>query len=113
LERAKMPTFKLDTHFKSFRAYWDRIHEEADLTQAEKEMIRLIRERDYQRITAYVKGGEVVRVEREEDLTPQEQDKLEHQILEAIRSGEHQTVTLKKCNGKIVRINRIESIKLN
>ncbi|MGE0887452.1 MAG: MerR family transcriptional regulator [Blastocatellales bacterium] len=113
MERAKIPSFELDKHFTSYRAYWDIIHQEANLSQAEKEMLRLVRERDYQRVTAHVQGGVVLRIETEEDLAPQEQDQLERQILDAIRSGEHQTITLKKCNGKIVRINRTKSIKLD
>jgi DNA-binding protein YbaB len=112
LEKSGLPTFTLDKYLTSFRDYWEKIEERADLTEAEREVIRLIRERDYQRVTAQVKGGEIIRVEREEDLPTREQDKLEELILNAIREGDHQTITLQKCDGKLMRINRKESIKL-
>lgn len=112
LTKAGMPKYTLDEYFTSFNDYWNDLHERADLTRTEREMIRLIRERDYQRVTAHVKDGKVIRVEREEDLSTNEQDKLEELILNAIRDGEHQTITLQKVDGKYVRINRKKSIKL-
>jgi DNA-binding transcriptional MerR regulator len=113
LSRVGMPRYTLDTYATSFRDYWDKVHEQADLTRAEREVIRLIRERDYQRVVAHVKGGKVIRVEREEELSASKQGKLEDQIMKAICEGEHQTVSVEKRDGKVVRINRKESIKLD
>ena len=108
-----IPQHTLDRLFTSFRTYWDKLEQRAELKPSEQEVLRLIRERGYQRITAHIKEGQIIRVERDEDLTVREQIKLEQEILEAIRNGDHQTVTVEKRDGKIVRIGRKASIKLD
>ncbi len=107
-----VPQYTLDKYTTSFRDYWNDIQEKADLTPSEREVLRVIRERGYQRVTAHIKGGQIIRVEREEDLATDEQAKLED-VIEAIRNADHQTVTVVKRDGKIVRIGRKASIKLD
>ena len=112
LEKVGMPQNIATDHF-SYLDYWKKLEEHASVTPSEQKVIRMIRERGYQRLTAHVVGGEIIRVEREEGLTPHELAKIEEQIMEVIRNGDHQTVTVEKRDGKVVRIVRRQSIKLD
>jgi len=91
-----------------------KLRELTEISPNEKAVLHAIREREYNRVTAYIKGGQIVRIEKteQESLTSKEQSKLEKQILEAIRKSDHQTVTVEKRDGEIVTIGRKASVKL-
>jgi DNA-binding transcriptional MerR regulator len=113
LEKAGEPKCTLDEFGPSFLQTWQKLNDRPDLTAAERAVVQVIRERDYQRVTAHVKDGEVIRLEQEVELADGDQTQSEQKILTAINSGDHQSVTVVKCDGKIVRIGRKTSIKLD
>ena len=102
--------YSLEFHFKSLRDYWNRLQDFIELSPSERKVLKLIRERGYQRITAHIDDGRIIRVEREEELNL---DNAEETILEALRSGTHQRITIRTTDGKIVWIGRKENKKLD
>lgn len=79
--------------------------------QQEYEVLRLIREKAYQRVSVHVSEGKIIRLEVDEELPLGEQEKREKIILDAIRNNDFQTVTVQVQNGKVVRLSRKNSIK--
>ncbi len=110
---AKIPQFKLDQFFSSFQDYWNELRLDKEVTPSEREVLHLIRERDYQSVTVHIDGGEIVRLEREESLSTNERTRLEKEIIKIVGEGTHQSVRLETFEGKIVRISRKQSVKLN
>jgi hypothetical protein len=76
------------------------------ITEKEKELIRLIRNKEYTRIVAHLNNGQIIRIDTEEEIT----DKLIHEqekaILNIIKEKQYQTISVHIANGKIVRASR-------
>ena len=106
LEKAGKPKLVLDRYCRSFSETWQKLQDRPDLTAAERRVVDVIRERDYQRVTVHVKGGEVIQADVEEDLSEQERAGIEKAILDAVGSKGYQTVTLTETGGKVTRLTR-------
>ena len=113
LEKAGKPKLELDKIASSFLTTLQELQDRPNLTAAERRVVALIRERDYQRITAHVKGGDVIRVEQEEELSRGDPSDPEKRILAAINAGDHMSITVERRDGKIVQIRRKTSIKFD
>ena len=86
-------------------------NEERAHSQQESEVLRLIREKAYQRILVYLKGGKVVKVDVEEELSEDELAKREKDIRDILKDKDYQTITIQRHDGRIVRISRKIPIK--
>lgn len=112
LVKIKQPPFQVDRFAHSFADYWNNLLESSDLTKSEREVIRLIREGAYQRVTVHVKGREVIRADVEEDLTDAERTRVEKAVMDIIGSKGYQTVVLTEQDGKLVQLKRKTPRKL-
>lgn len=75
----------------------------------EQEVLRLLREKTYQRITVQTKNGEILHADVEEESFPERHS----EIVDAVESNAYQTVTVKVQDGKVVHLSRKHRIKLN
>lgn len=82
-------------------------------TNAEREVLRLIRQKDFQRVTVHLSNGGILRADVEEDLPKADAAKLNKQILDAIKGREFATVTVRKADGQVVGLNRKSTIKFD
>jgi DNA-binding transcriptional MerR regulator len=112
LVKLKQQPFQVDRFAHSFADYWNDLLGSSDLTKSEREVIRLIREGAYQRVTVHVKGREVIRADVEEDLTDAERTGLEKAVMDIIGSKGYQTVVLTEQDGKLVQLKRKTPRKL-
>lgn len=80
-------------------------------SQQELEVLRLIREKAYQRILVHLKGGKIVEIDVEEDLSKDELAKREKDIRELLNDKDYQTITVQRHDGRIVHISRKIPIK--
>lgn len=113
LKRGQGPQYEIEKEYSALY-FLRKLRERPEISQNEQAILHAIREGDYQRVTAHIKGGQIVRIEKskQESLVGKEQSKLENQILEAIRKSDHQTVTVEKRDGKVVTIGLKASVRL-
>ena len=83
----------------------------SDLTAQERKVVALIRERDYQRVTVHVKGGDVIYADLEtEEQVQEEQAK---RILDVLNSKSYETMTVHVRDGKVIQLGRKSRQKLS
>lgn len=113
LAAASKPVLTRDRLTKPFLATWQELQRRIQLTEDEREVVRLIREKAYQRVTIHLNDGRIVRADVEEDLSKSDAAKRDRQLLEAIKANDFATVTVQKADGRIVRLVRKSTIKFD
>jgi DNA-binding transcriptional MerR regulator len=106
---------KLNLKALPFRGYsvdeLVKVIAQSKLTSKELQILKLIRERAYQRITLEVKGGDVFQVFVDDELPVSALEDAEKKVVDAIRSGAYQQLTLRVQEGGIFRLARKTSLK--
>jgi DNA-binding transcriptional MerR regulator len=102
-----------DTLTKPLSAKWQELQNRIQLTEDEREVVGLIREKAYQRVTIHLNDGRIVRADVEEDLSKSGAAKRDRQILDAIKANDFSTVTVQKADGQIVRLSRKSTVKFD
>jgi len=94
---------------------YDSLHEfsqqSTTRTNEERELLKLIRNKAYKRITAHLKGAKIFQVDTEEELGEEFRSKQDKELLKIIKEKKYQTIFLQKHDNKIVRISRKSTIK--
>lgn len=80
-------------------------------TKREGELLNLLRDRKYHKLTIIKKNGEIVQAHAEEDLDEKARRKLEAMLAEIIKAHDYQTVTLSVQGGEVVKLGRKFPIK--
>jgi len=78
----------------------------------EREIINLIRNKSFKRVTVHLEDGKMIQVDTEEELADELKDKNDRELLDIINSHKYQSITIKKQDDKIVRLNRKIPIKM-
>jgi DNA-binding transcriptional MerR regulator len=108
--KALLPRDKLA---KPLSARWRDLQNRIQITENEREVLLLIREKTYQRVTVHLNDGRIVRADVEEDLSKSDAAKRDAQILRAIKEKDFSTVAVQKANGQIVRLTRKSTVKFD
>jgi len=106
VQSAGREAFGLDTAMPSFMERWSKLQEHADVSISEREALRLIRERAYQRVTLRVQGGQIVQIDTQEDIAVGSEEVREKSIIELIKSKAYQTVEIVVQDGRTVALRR-------
>ncbi len=75
-------------------------------TKREGELLNLLRDRKYHKLTIVKKDGEIVQAHAEEDLDAKARRILETKLAEIIKAHDYQTVTLSVLGGEVVKLGR-------
>jgi DNA-binding transcriptional MerR regulator len=113
LAAAGKPVLTRDKYYKPLSAKWQDLQSRIQLTEDEREIVGLIREKAYQRVTIHLNDGRSVRADVEEDLSKSGAAKRDAQLLRAIKDKDFSTVTVQKTDGQIVRLIRKSTIKFD
>lgn len=92
---------------------WKKLESRVQITADEQEILRLLRSKQYQRVTVHLNSGRMLRADCEEELPKMEASKRDALILETIAEGSFATVTIQKKNGEIFRLSRTETLKFS
>lgn len=76
------------------------------ITEDEKEVLDIIRNKSYKKVTIHLNDGNAFQVDTEEELTDEFKLLNDQQLMEILESNEFQSITIQKQNNKIVRFNR-------
>jgi DNA-binding transcriptional MerR regulator len=102
-----------DGAVKPLAAKWQELQSRIRLADDECEVVRLIRDKVYQRVTLHLTDGRIVRADVEEDLTKSGAAKRDGEILRAIKDKDFATVTVQRTDGQIVRLVRKSTVKFD
>jgi hypothetical protein len=94
------------------KAEWEKLQDAADIALTEREVIRLIRKREYQRVTVHVEGGEIVQADVAEEIALGESGCREQALLEIIKAQAYQTIEIVIRDGKVAKLSRKSPKKL-
>lgn len=92
---------------------WKERESRVQITADEQEILRLLRSKQYQRVTVHLKDGRLLRADIEEELPKVEAAKLNGQILDSIQEGRFTTVSVQKGDGAILRLLRKSTVKFS
>jgi hypothetical protein len=93
---------ELKTHHRIYSTIHKGRMEQSTQSPQEFEVLRLVRDGGYDRISVQLKNGKIISAETEEEIPDSDRKRL----LEIIEQNKYQTVTIKKHDGKIVRLSR-------
>ena len=83
------------------------------ITEEERKLIGLIREKQDQRVLAHVRKGHIVRVAVEEELEIPEGGYSGEQLVAVLETKDFATLTIGKRAGEIARMNLLTPIKID
>jgi len=109
LEINNLPQLKIN------RKIYESIMEatlQRNISSQEKEVLELIRNKSFKRVTVHIKDGNMFQVDTEEELADGLKNKNNEDLLDIIDSNKYQSITIKKQNNKIVRLTRTIPIKI-
>jgi hypothetical protein len=90
----------------------DALHAERSvMSDEELEVLRLLRERDYTRVTIERKDGEIVGASVEKELIEPGRTATDEELKAIISSHDYQTVTVKMHGGRVVRLTQTVHLK--
>ena len=99
--------FQLQTSSAAYEAIDETLDAVTVRNHKEREVLRLVREGDYDRISIQLKDGNIVSAETEKEISKSQQNRL----LDILNNREFQTVTVTKHDGEIVKIKQKVTIK--
>ncbi len=85
--------------------------ETLNYTEKEKELVRIIRNKEYTRVIAHLDGGQLIRIDTEEEITDKFKHEQEQAILKLIKEKKYQSISVHVADGNIVRASRKTPIK--
>lgn len=103
---------ELKTHNIIYDSIDDHLFDRKVHSNEEHNVLSLIRDKKYQRISVQIRDGRIISADTEEELSDIEKEKKEKDIIDVIKSKDYQTVTVQKHGGKITRISSKTHIKL-
>jgi len=109
LSMKKLPNIKIDK--KVYDLHFEFDQQSTTRSNEERELLKLIRNKAYKRITVHMKDTKIFQVDTEEELGEEFKSKQEKEILKIVKEKKYQTIFLQKHDNKIVRISRKSTIK--
>jgi len=85
----------------------------AKISDQEREVIDLIRNESFKKVTVHLRDGNMLQIDTEEELLDESNRMDSHDLMDIIDSNEFQSITIQKQNDQIVRINRKIPRKVN
>ena len=80
--------------------------EALNISKKEKELVRIIRNKEYTRVIAHLNGGQLIQIDTDEEITDKFKHEQERAILNLIKEKKYQTIVVNVANGNIVRASR-------
>jgi DNA-binding transcriptional MerR regulator len=87
------------------------LNEREEVTEDERKVLELIRDRSFTRVNLVTDKGKVLRAETEGEISDAELRKQAKQIVSAVSAGDFATVSVQQANGEVVRLVRKEKHK--
>jgi len=109
LSMKKLPNIKINNEI--YDSLLEFARQSATRTNEERELLKLIRNKAYKRITAHMKDSKIFQVDTEEELGEEFKSKQEKELLKIIKEKKYQTILLQKHDDKIVRLSRKSTTK--
>lgn len=114
LEMKNLPQLKINR--KIYESIYESMIEavtlQRNISSQEKEVLELIRNKSFKRVTVHLKHGKMFQVDTEEELADELKDKNNRDLLNIIESNDFQSITIQKQDNKIVRLTRTIPRKL-
>ncbi len=107
------PPIKLKIHDETYSKLRAFSKEDRVSSVEEREVLRLVRQKAYQRVTVHMRDGRIIQADMEEDLSKSDAAKRDEQILQAIKNKDFATVTVHRADGKTVGILRKSTMKFD
>ena len=107
---------ELNVNDELYQSIFDAIKDSnlnSNVSDNEKEILELIRNECFKKVTVHLKDGNVFLVDTEEELSDQINRENNQYLLEILESNEFQSLTIHKQDDKIVRLNRKIPRKIN
>ena len=98
-----------DVVYKQYRAFE---MSKMTLSEQEKEALKLIRNKDFKKITLHTQKGSIIQADTEEELDAKEWDKKRKEINKLIDSHSYQSLMIQTHDDKIVRISKKRPFKV-
>jgi len=111
--KSKLKPFDLSSHSIAFWKEWSAFRQREKLSAEEEIIVRIIRAKDYQKITVSVRNGKIIRADIEEELPKEKLKSLENEIIEIINAKTYHRITIDIGDGKFVRLNIRTSVKFS
>jgi hypothetical protein len=107
------PLMKRDQWAPPLSESLDKLYQREEVTTNEREALKLIRNKEYRRVSLVTNNGTVIRAEVEGEVYNKEQKKQAKKIISSITKGDFSNVSIQQANGELVRLVRKETIKFN
>lgn len=79
----------------------------------ELEVLKLIRNNSFKKVTIHMQNGKVIQADAEEDISTENRKQQQTELIELIKSKKYQTITVQVHDGKVVRMSRKNPIKFS